>query len=873
MSTIRSNGDPLLSAYLEQDTNKRSQRLRIALLIATPSFLAGVLLDYFVYPEHLRDILLLRLLVAGCFTVIYAINQTFPNRRTQVLVLGITTALVANLTFIFMVWMTEGGISPYYAGINLIILGLSVIFPWNVWETLAVCVASLLGYVLACFAHGNLFEPEVFSIFFNNTFFILITSVICVVSSHVQSQARFEDFRLRHQLDLQNQELQAVDRMKTNFFSNVTHELRTPLTLILGPIETALKKPEQLDPRVHDQILIAQKNCLRLLKLINDLLDLTRMEGVEGGLNKQPVQLDSFLGGLTDSIRHLALAKGLTLRHEPPAHPLSVPADPARLEKVVLNLLTNAVKFTPSGGNITVSSRTEGDFVVVEVKDTGKGIAPEELPRIFERFYQTKGGSDNQSQGVGIGLSLAKEITERHGGHLEAQSVPGQGTTFSVHLPATDSGEPQAGAERVKTPALEESPEVAVEPFLDAFRSADRVLVNRSASDGPVKVIGSGDRKILVIDDEPDMLQYVSQSLAENHRVIQATHGRNAESLVREHQPELAVVDWMLPERDGLSICQGLRSHEEFQDLKIIMLTARVDEESKIKALRSGADDFLTKPFSSVELLTRVDNLIANRTLQVTLRERKEELERTLRQLQETESKLIQSEKMNALGSLSAGLLHEVNNPLNYAYSAVQLLTMDLESFDSDTQETIGDIKEGMERVRDVITDLKTFAYPEKPGQISSFTVVEAFRLALKIASRDVEVAEIKVDLPEDLQLRGQKTQITHVFINLLSNAGKALIQSEDDDRPKVIRVTGKEDSESITVVFSDTGCGMGAEVKSRVFEPFFTTRDVGSGMGMGLSICHTIIENHGGKIRVESTENEGSTFTIEFPKSQFIDQ
>ncbi|MFP4351514.1 MAG: ATP-binding protein [Puniceicoccaceae bacterium] len=860
MNGVPQSADPaILEAYRGADLRRRISRLRVALVFPVVFFPPGALIDLLVYPELARELLWIRILVALVSgLLLFFVRPAAP--RPRIVALGVGAALLDIATFCLMVYLTEGAASPYYAGINLIILGLSVLMPWSVWETAFVCSAALALYVAACLLAGDALGSGLRPVFFNNSFFILITGLICVVSSRIQSRARFEDFRLRHQLDLQNRELQALDRLKTNFFSNVTHELRTPLTLILGPVETVLKRTETLDPKIHENLLLAQRNSLRLLKLINDLLDLTRMEQGDDILSPRRIKVASYLAGIVDSVRHLGLAKGVSVRVEEGDPGAVVSADPARLEKVVLNLLTNAIKFTPDGGRVTVAWEQDADHLSIVVSDTGVGIGEADLPRIFDRFYQVSGEAGSPAQGVGIGLALAKELVEQHGGELLVASGAGRGSRFTVRLPRADA----AGAEALPLETRSEPP--GAEPFLEAFRSADRTFVNRSTATDEVRVSGSGKFTVLVVEDEPDVLRYITGFLAQDHRVVQAGEGREIEKLIDEFEPHLILLDWMLPHRDGLSICRDLRSDPAHADRKIVILTARIDDGSKLEALRAGADDFLLKPFSSVELLTRIENLLRSGELQRDLRDRNRELRETLEKLEKTESQLIQSEKMNALGSLSAGLLHEINNPLNYAFSGIQLLELDADRLDGDVLETVGDIREGIQRVIDVIRDLKTFAYPETPGQRSTFPVREVLDAARKIASRELDGILIEEDIPGDLSIDGQKTQWIHVFINLLSNAGKALRADPPDDGPRVRLEARREDGKTV-LRCEDNGPGIPAEIRKRIFDPFFTTRDVGEGMGMGLSICRTIVENHGGRIEVESVVDRKTVFTIILPE------
>ncbi|HBR92559.1 MAG TPA: hypothetical protein DEA90_00150 [Opitutae bacterium] len=867
----------LMAAYREADTEHRRVRLHIGIWISAIGMLAGVTLDYFVYPAHLKALFLIRLIsILILFLLLFVLKKAKTN-RSLVKNLGITMTLVDNLAFTAMVFYLGGATSPYYAGINLVLLAMSVMLPWTLKETFAVCLSSIALYALACIIEGNLAEPGVFSSFFNNTYFLAITSVICVISAHLQTRARFNDFQLRHSLDKRNHELQTLDRLKTNFFSNVTHELRTPLALILGPIDNVLKGREKLADRQHENLLVAQRNSLRLLKLINDLLDLTRMEQGDNVLSKKTLKLKAYLVEITDSVRHLATAKGVSLSVESKSEAIYLEADPARMEKVILNLLTNAIKFTSRGGAIKVGYDTLPDEkIAIYVEDNGAGIRKEDLNKIFDRFYQVSGEGGSSEQGVGIGLALAKELIEQHDGQLQVDSEPQKGSRFTMILPGalpltsrSPDVVPHGPRETVEDVSLNQS-EVD-QPLLQAFRSADRTLVNRNTETDEISVSGSGEQTVLLIEDEPDMMRYITSLLNEHFQLVSARDGRNLEYLIETYNPQLILLDWMLPGRDGLTLCRAIREDSRNSARKVVMLTARVDEESKVHALEAGADDFLLKPFSSIELITRINNLIRNATLQISLKQSNLELKETLQRLQETEAHLIQSEKMNALGSLSAGLLHEINNPLNYVFSGIQILEMQNDSFDDETKEMIGDIKEGLVRVNDVMKDLTTFAYPEKPGQVSEFPLIEAFRAAEKITSKETMDVEVEVDMPSELIVKGQKTQLMHVFINLLTNAGKALVE-HPSEREKKIKVNAERIEGSIKVVFHDNGVGIPEPVRERIFEPFFTTRDVGKGMGMGLSICRTIIENHGGSISVDSKVDHHTIFTIHIPATKAND-
>jgi signal transduction histidine kinase len=857
----------LIADYKVQNARVLARGLIVANVIAIAALPGGFILDYFLYPHKFGEFLAFRfggaIVLAAWSGLLYLAGKYAAPVKIKIL--GVLSALTVNASMCLMIRESNGATSPYYVGVILVLTCWSTLAPWTVVETISLCVGSLAIYVAACVTNPSFNPATSIPLLGFGASFILVTTAICIGMTLFLSRVRFDDFRLRHQLDTKNRQLEELDRVKTQFFSNVSHELRTPLTLILGPVEGLLSRGDAFDARVHESLILIQRNSLRLLKLINDLLDLTRIDQGAAALRTSTLSLGPFIKGIVDSVRHLGMTKQLRIKVQEGGPAVDATIDAARVEKVLVNLLTNAIKYTPPGGSITVRWGTVENGVTIEVEDTGVGIPPEDISKIFDRFHQVRSNVTNQTQGIGIGLSLVKELVEGHGGRIEVESVVDKGSRFRVILPNVIAAPEAIQIEREQN---DDDP-IAEEPFEKAFRSADRTLRSYGdASTAILPAVGHGEDVVLVADDENDMRQYVVSLLAETYHVVQTQHGANVAAMVAEHEPGLVLLDWMMPGKDGLEVCRELRADPRNADLKIILLTARIDENSKIEALKSGADDFLTKPFSSIEVKTRVTNHLRVARLQRDLRARNKDLTETLERLKRTEAMLIQSEKMNAVGSMSAGLLHEINNPLNYSLTAISLLRQYKDTLSPDMQEMLADIEEGMTRIRDVITHLKHFAYPEKAGTLSSFPIAEAIESAMKLVGRELDGAAVRIDLPQGLVVQGQKTQLMHVFINLLSNAAKALAEFPPNGS-KLISISGHPDGETATIEVADNGPGVAPDVIGRIFEPFFTTRDVGAGMGLGLSICHTIIEAHGGSISVTNRPEGGALFTIHIPLAQ----
>ncbi|MEM9444070.1 MAG: ATP-binding protein [Verrucomicrobiota bacterium] len=733
---------------------------------------------------------------------------------------------------------------------------MSVLIPWSLWETMILWLGTLFLYTVACLAHSQIINIEV-------SFFIFLTGLACVISTYLASKARLKDFLLRQQLNERNDELQRLDQQKTQFFSNISHELRTPLTLILSPIQDLLHKSEKLPDQVHKTLLLAMQNSLRLLKLINDLLEVTRLEQAEFKADFKRIEAGGMVKSLAHSIRHLAIAKEIKLQIEGAKEPLWILGDLSLLEKVFLNLFTNAIKFTKEGGVIYVRCRKDGEQVFFEVEDTGIGIPEKELPNIFDRFHQVDGSSTRKYQGVGIGLSLVRDLVHKHGGKIEVKSEEGKGTCFQICL----KGAPAQTDEEAVTLSTQTSsiPKASQDPLLAAFKSADRFLVHHEESEA-LPEIGQGEFTLLVVDDEPDMRRFITSTVSEKYTIIQAADGVSGLELAKARRPHLILLDWMLPGMSGPEVCKKIKGDKETRGIKILMLTAKMDEESKIEGLNAGADDFLVKPFSTLELQSRVKNHLNTAALEADLRESNQELQQALDHLKATESQLIQSEKMNAMGNLSAGLLHEINNPLNFSLTALSFASQSLSSDDEMVREALDDIENGLGRVRDIVSDLRIFAYPDEKGSLEWVSMEEPIKSALRMLSHELNNVEFESQVCNDSIAYLCRQQITHVVINLISNSVKATKDTAAKRKPQIYLKVEKVEDEYLRLSVKDNGCGVSQETLKKVFNPFFTTREVGEGLGIGLSLCHTLVKNHKGTIDMRSKEGEWTEVIVTLP-------
>jgi PAS domain S-box-containing protein len=413
--------------------------------------------------------------------------------------------------------------------------------------------------------------------------------------------------------------LAELDRAKTAFFSNVSHEFRTPLTLMLGPVEDVLADAAELPtPRQQERLQVAHRNALRLQKLVNALLDFSRIEAGRVQASYQPTDLAGFTADLASNFRSACEKAGLRLVVDCP--PLGEPVfvDRTMWEKVVLNLLSNAFKFTFEGEIAVALRRSEGG-AELRVRDTGTGIPADAMPRLFERFHRVEKARGRTHEGSGIGLALVQELVRLHGGTITAESAEGVGTTFAVtvplgtaHLPTDqlDNGGPATPAGTGAGPYVEEALRWLPSEERDEGRRREEEGSNSGPSVHPSSFIlppsDDGRPYVLVADDNADMRQYVARLLAHIYQVAAVPDGEGALAAARDRPPDLILSDVMMPRLDGFGLLRALRADPRTVGVPVILLSARAGEESRVEGMQAGADDYLVKPFSARELLARV---------------------------------------------------------------------------------------------------------------------------------------------------------------------------------------------------------------------------------------------------------------------------
>jgi len=855
----------------------RNRRGTITLLwiviVLYPLF--GVL-DYLIAPrDWLKILYATRIVVSVVTLAMFRLVRTRAFERHSNL-LSSSYLILASCGISLMTVRMGGLASSYYAGLSLAIVAAGLLFVWPrhvVIGTHAAIVASFLvpnlivGARLADFAAVS------------NLFFLVSTAVIAGAGQLVGFRAHREQVTSQLVIETTNLNLEKaharlkeLDRFKSEFFANITHELKTPLTMILAPLELMSQgEMGKLTEAQRASLESMLRSGVKLLKLIGDLLDLSKLDESRLRLQIADHDMVGYLRGLVAQVEPLAQRKSIDLSFQANVERSVVAGDLDRLERVFVNLLSNAAKFTRPKGNIRVALIDQGESVRIEVRDTGVGFPPEMADRLFERFFQVDMTGTRKFGGTGIGLSLARELVELHGGKIRAQSDGLSGATFIVEL---RKGRDHLDAERIDRRERQEDRisgnrksdhsvgEWQVESesryrLIDIDEATEQRVVNRDPDEH------QRPQSVLVVEDTPDVIRVIHLALRGHFRVYAASDGQKGFELALRCSPSLVITDLMMPVMDGMELSRKLRADPRTQHTPIVMLTARNDTTDRIAGFESGVNAYLPKPFSAKELLSTVRGLV---------------------KFQETAADLLMAQNMDSLETFAGGLAHEINNPLNYIKNALWLIRTDSEALVESVRayargETggirvedlttrmnrmyeVADI--GLRRIGTTVELMRRYSREGYTRTLQSFDLFESARDVAWMLQAGSAAPVIETTFEGDGVIECVPEELNQVLTNLIQNA----IDAIPSGRAGRVRVLGKGEPDALVLSVEDNGSGIRTEDRTKIFTPFFTTKEVGKGMGLGLTIVHRVITAHRGTVSVRSEEGVGTEFTLRVPRA-----
>lgn len=655
--------------------------------------------------------------------------------------------------------------------------------------------------------------------------------------------------------------LAEIDRSKTAFFSNVSHEFRTPLTLMLGPLEELVFHPALQEEVIKENITSTHRNAQRLLKLVNNLLDFSRVEAGRVKAIFQPVHLSELTADLASSFRSIIEKAGMQLDVQCAVLNKKVYADKEMWEKIVLNLLSNAFKYTMAGA-ISVRLSQADRYAVLEVRDTGTGIPEKELPHMFERFHRVEQAVGRTHEGSGIGLSLVNELVQLHGGRISVESELGKGSCFTIqiplgkaHLPASQISETE---KLVDTGILKGAFLKEAESLLDTAAVVEELEMMPVPST-------TGQDTILVVDDNTDMRQYLSRLLSPYYIVQTAVNGLDALQKIQQQQPVLVLSDIMMPIMDGKGLLQHLKSDSNTSNIPLIFLSARAGDEARVDGLEEGADDYLVKPFSAKELLTKIKMQIV---ISKTLQQRTSDLKTA------NEGLLRSNQQLRDFAYIST---HDLQEPLRKIQIFADLLLQEKVTGFETTAKYLQKILAAASRMSTLITDLLNYSkLTDNTDQFERTDLTKIIQDVLQDLEATISLTKAQIHIADLPTVKVVPIQMNQLFHNLIGNAIKFADRQPSIDITASLLTPNQQAGIAglqnqinyFEIKVTDNGIGFDQKYADKIFIIFQRLVSPGSfgGNGIGLTICRKIVENHNGLIKVASEPGIGSTFFIYLP-------
>ncbi len=713
--------------------------------------------------------------------------------------------------------------------------------------------------------------------------------------------------------ELQNkiEALKEMDKLKDSFLANTSHELRTPLNGIIGIADSMIDGAAgDVSESQSMNLSMIVSSGRRLSSLVDDILDFSKMRHHDLQLMLAPVDIKTVTNIVLKLSQTLVKQKDLKLIEVIENDLPLVNADENRLQQILYNLVGNALKFTNSG-YVSISAYLVGDKMEVSVTDSGIGIPLDKQENIFDSFSQAEDSISREYGGTGLGLAVTKQLVELHGGEIWIKSTPGIGSAFFFTLPL--SAKKRGDLKKLVSAIPKEGEKIGSHIMLPVAEITEPTLRNTDVKEKAELVDESDQKKVftvLVVDDEPVNLQVISNHLSlHRYIVIEAICGSDALDIINNgNKIDLVMLDVMMPKMSGFEVCQKIREKHSPIELPVILVTAKNQATDLIEGFSSGANDYLTKPFSKYELLARINlhiklscsskdviekermlkkyanNLkLSNDELKQYQSSLEVMVEKRTSKLKDAQKQLIESEKMASLGELVAGVAHEINTPVGVGVTAASFLSDETKNIEKKyidelmTREEFSDyltcslqttemILSNLQRATELIKSFKKVAVDQTAEDKRRFFVTSYVDEILRTLHPRIKKTKhnIEVVSGNDIEINSYPGTFAQIITNLIMNS---IIHAFDENDHGNIVIDIKRKDEGIIVSFSDDGKGVGKDDISKVFDPFFTTKRGRGGTGLGLHIVYNLVtQKLKGHIRCESDLGKGTVFYIYIP-------
>jgi len=738
---------------LYQDYALKS-RARLSIILSAILYASFIILDWVHAPRELFHLFLyLRLGVLAAHLILFLLLGRIKTNRDYAKTV-IAVGFFDILGIAVMIYFLGGFVSAYVQGLSIIIMGSVIALPLSFRDSSLVFILIWTSYIIPSVLNMPSWKANWRDVS-TNLFFLTSLLIIGSIGSYFMDKLRRRELHSRIKLEettarLQesNVKLKSLDELKTQFFSNVNHELRTPLTLILAPLKAVLEgRMGKLSPILKDTLETMQRNGYKLLKLISNLLDLNKLEEGRMRLRLKNVNLVDFIPPLLAAVKPLADQRQVRLYCQNPPHPVDLTLDPDQFEKVVFNLLSNALKFTSKGGKITIYVEEKDRTVTMTVEDTGIGIPEDMLETIFDRFSQVDGSKSRAQAGTGIGLALAREIVLVHKGSIRAESELGRGSRFIVEMLKGEehfddevldrrSEDMPIGLRR----RLTDTNEPHVRDIVSDFRRRQLVDLEKvDIESGRVDKAKIHDALILCIDDNPEVLKLMKMLLADDYDLELVSSAEKGLAFLKAKNPDLVLCDVMMPGMDGHAFARAVKKDESLKHIPVILVTARTGAEMLAEGMQAGADDYISKPFDSTELKARIRG-------QLRLRQMEAELSLVNRNLRMRTSDLVDQQKSLFLSTVKslASAIDAKDGYTSHHSTRVTEFTVKIAKKMGISGKELGDLE-----LAALLHDVGKIAVPEsvlnKPGKLTD----EEFKLIKDHPVRGESILSPVVELKE----------------------------------------------------------------------------------------------------------------------------